>query len=73
VRLNGLQQSRRPRLGFLQQQGRKVFVSVHELFDVVLHLNIGMDNRPKMSGPDKSKKGQDILAAFAAKGMSQCI
>ena len=48
-------------------------MSVHELFDVVLHLNIGMDNGPKMSGPDKSKKGQDILAAFAAKGMSECI
>jgi hypothetical protein len=30
-----------------------------------------MDNRPKMSGSDKSKKRQDILEAFAAKGVSQ--
>ena len=30
-----------------------------------------MDKRPKMSGSDKSKKRQDILVAFAAKGLSQ--
>ena len=57
----------------MQKQGRKLFVSVHELFDVLLHLNSGMDNGPKMSGSDESKKRQDVLAAFAAKGMSQRI
>jgi hypothetical protein len=57
----------------LQKQGRKLFVFVHELFDVLLHLNSGMDDRPKMSGSDESKKSQDVLAAFAAKGTSQHI
>jgi hypothetical protein len=70
---HGLQQSHRPRIRFLQKQGRKLFVSVHELVDVLLHLNSGMDDRPKMSGSDKSKKRQDVLEAFTAKGMSQCI
>jgi hypothetical protein len=64
-------QSRRPRIRFLQKQGRKLFVFAQEFFDVILHLNTGMDNRPKMSGSDKSKKRQDILEAFAAKGVSQ--
>ncbi len=63
-----LQQSRRPRIRFLQKQGRKLFVFAQELFDVILHLNTGMDNRPKMSGSDESKKRQDVFAAFAAKG-----
>jgi len=40
----------------LQKQGRKLFVFVHELLDVILNLNTGMDNRPKMSGSDKRKK-----------------
>jgi hypothetical protein len=47
---------RSPRIRFLQQQGRKLFVFVHELLDVILNLNTGMDNRPKMSGSDESKK-----------------
>jgi hypothetical protein len=51
-----LQQSRRPRIRFLQKQGRKLFVFAQESFDVILHLNTGMDNRPKMSGSDKRKK-----------------
>ena len=51
-----LQQSRRPRIRFLQKQGRKLFVLAQEFFDVILHLNTGMDNRPKMSGSDKRKK-----------------
>ena len=59
--------------GSCKSKAASSLCSVHELFDVVLHLNIGMDNGPKMSGSDKSKKRQDILAAFAAKGMSQCI
>ena len=54
----------------MQKQGRKLFVFVHELFDVILNLNTGMAKGPKMSGPDKSKKRQDILAALAAEGMS---
>jgi hypothetical protein len=57
----------------LQKQGRKLFVFAQEFFDVILHLNTGMDKRPKMSGSDKSKKRQDILEAFAAKGVSQRI
>ena len=65
--------SRRPRIRFLQKQGRKLFVFAQEFFDVILHLNTGMDNRPKMSGSDKSKKREDILETFAAKGLSQCI
>jgi hypothetical protein len=40
----------------LQKQNRKLFVPVHELFDVILHLNIRMDDRPKMSSSDKRKK-----------------
>ena len=68
---HGLQQSPRPRIRFLQKQGRKLFVFAQEFFDVILHLNTGMDNRPKMSGSDKRKKRQDILEAFAAKGVSQ--
>ena len=32
------------------------------------HRDIGMSKGPKMSGSDKSKKRQDVLAAFAAKG-----
>ena len=52
----GLQQSGRPRIRFLQKQGRKLFVFAQEFFDVILHLNTGMDNRPKMSGSDKRKK-----------------
>jgi len=51
----------------LQKQGRKLFVFAQESFDVILHLNTGMDNRPKMGGSDKSKKRQDILEALAAK------
>ena len=50
------EQSRRPRIRFLQQQSRKVFVFVDELFDVILNLNTRMDKRPKMSGSNKSKK-----------------
>ena len=57
----------------MQQQGRKLLVFVHKLFDVVFHLNSGMDKRLIMSGSDESKKRQDILAPFAAKGMSQHI
>ena len=56
----------------MQKQGRKLFVFAQEFFDVILHLNTGMDNRPKMSGSDKSKKRQDILETFAAKSLSQC-
>ena len=55
----------------MQQQGRKLFVPVHELFDVVFHLNTRVDDRPKMSGSDKREKREDILAAFAAEGLSQ--
>ena len=55
----------------MQQQGRKLFVPVHELFDVVFHLNTRVDDRPKMSGSDKCKKREDILATFAAEGVSQ--
>jgi hypothetical protein len=50
----------------LQKQNCKVSVPLHELFDVILHLNSRMDNRPKMSGSDKSQKREDILEAFAA-------
>src|SRR4029450_6891817 len=64
---HGLQQSRRPRIRFLQKQGRKLFVFAQESFDVILHLNTGMDNRPKMSGSDKRKKREDTLGAFAGK------
>ena len=56
LKSHGLQQSRRPRIRFLQKQGRKLFVLAQEFFDVILHLNTGMDNRPKMSGSDKRKK-----------------
>ena len=68
-----LQQSDRPSIRFVQKQGRKFFVFAQQFFDVILHLNTGMDKRPKMSGSDKSKKRQDILEAFAAKGVSQRI
>ncbi|MGB7939949.1 MAG: hypothetical protein WCF72_15200, partial [Pseudolabrys sp.] len=56
----------------MQKQRRKLSVFAQEFFDVILHLNTGMDNRPKMSGSDKSKKRQDILETFAAKSLSQC-
>ena len=46
-------------------------MSAHELFDVVLNFNTGMDKRPKMSGSDKGEKCQQILEALTAKGMSQ--
>ena len=55
----------------MQQQGRKLWVAIHELFDVVFHLDGGMDKRPKMRGSDKGQKREDILTAFAAEGMSQ--
>jgi hypothetical protein len=48
-------------------------VAVHELFDVILQLNMGMGHRPKMRSSDKCEKRQDVLAAFAAEGMSQCF
>ena len=43
---------------------------------VILHLNTGMDNGPKMSGSDKRKKRQDILEAFAVnafRARSDCV
>ena len=49
-------QSRRPRLRFLQKQGRKLLVSFQEFFDVIFHRDLGMGKRPIMSGSDKSKK-----------------
>ena len=73
LKSHGLQQSGRPRIRFSQKQGCKLFVFAQEFFDVILHLNTGMDNRPKMGGSDKSKKRQDILEALAAKDVSQCV
>ena len=55
----------------MQQQGRKLWVAIHELFDVAFHIDGGMDKRPKMRGSDKGQKREDILTAFAAEGMSQ--
>jgi len=49
-------ESRRPRLRFLQKQGRKLLVSFQEFFDVIFHRDLGMGKRPIMSGSDKSKK-----------------
>ena len=69
---DGLQQSGRPRIRFLQKQGRKLFVFAQEFFTSSSFIAIpGWDNRPKMSGSDKRKKRQDILEAFAAKGIPQ--
>ena len=42
-------------LRFLQEEGRKLLVFIQEFFDVILHRDIGMNKRPKMSGSDKSE------------------
>jgi hypothetical protein len=57
----------------LQKQGRKLFVFAQEFFDVILHLNTGMDNRPKMSGSDKRTGGSATeLSATDACAIGPC-
>jgi hypothetical protein len=60
-----------PGIRFPRKQVCKQLVFNRELYHIIFHLNFGMDFRPKMSGSNKSKKRENILGSFAAKGVSQ--
>ena len=49
----------------MQKQGCKLFVFVHELFDVILNLNTGMGKRPgiRFRGDDVSGDGLCVIGS----------
>ena len=60
-------------IGVLQEQGSKLLVRAHHLPNVILDFEAGMHYGPIMSSSDKREKREQILKAFAAQCLPQCL
>ena len=61
------------KIGVLQEQESELLVRAHQLPDVVLDFEAGMHHGPIMSSSDKCEKREQILKAFAAQCLPQCL
>ena len=60
-------------IGILQEQKRELLVRAHHLPNVILDFEARMHHGPIMSGSDKCEKREQILKAFAAQCLPQCL
>ena len=60
-------------IGILQEQGSEFLVGGHHLPNVILDFEAGMYHGPIMSSSDKGEKREQILKAFAAQCLPQCL
>jgi hypothetical protein len=60
-------------IGILQEQERELLVRAHHFPDIIFDFEIGMHHGPIMSSSDKCEKREQILKAFAAQCLPQCL
>src|SRR5580693_4390506 len=65
------QSSRVGKIGVLQEQISELLVRAHQLPDVVLDFETGMNGGPIMRRSDKCEKREEILKAFTAQCLPQ--
>jgi len=61
------------KIGVLQEQVSEFLVRTHQVPDIILDFETGMNHGPIMRGSDKGQKREQILKAFSAQCLPQCL
>ncbi|MEJ0072459.1 MAG: hypothetical protein WDO24_31455 [Pseudomonadota bacterium] len=59
-------------LGVVEEQVRQLFLLAHQLENILLHLDLGMHERPKMCGANECQKTHQMLEIPSADRAAQC-